>query len=51
MTFFIVVMIVLNQFLSLARSLLTVGHVLKKVNKSARSLGVPVKVQELTKHW
>ena len=43
--FVLVVMIVLNQFLPLALSWLTIGLVvLKKVNKPARNLEVPVTV-------
>ena len=40
---FVVVMLVLNKFLPLALSRLTAGCVLKKVNKPARNLPVPVK--------
>ena len=40
---FSVMMIVLNQFLPLALSRLTLGHLLKKVNIPARNLPVPAK--------
>ena len=49
--FFFVLKVVLNQFLPLALSQLTIGHLPKKVNKPARNLQVPVKVQDLTRHW
>ena len=45
----ILVIIVLNQFFPLALSRLTLGHLLKKVNKSARNLRVPAKGQDLTR--
>ena len=48
--FFIVVMTVLNQFLPPTLSWLTIGCLLKKVNKPARNLPVPVKGRDLTRH-
>ena len=41
----VIVMIVLNQFLSLAPRWLTIGCLLKQVNKPARNLQVPAKVR------
>ena len=40
------VKIVLNQFFPLALSWLTLGRLLKKVNKPARDLLVPAKLQD-----
>ena len=48
--FFVVLMLVLNQFLPLALSQLTIGHLLKKLNKPARNLRVPAKGWALTRH-
>ena len=45
------VMIVLNQFLPLALSQLTIGRLLKKVNQPPRNLQVPAKGWDLTRHW
>ena len=42
--FFVVVMIVHNQFLPLALNQLTTGRLFKKVNKPAKNLRVPAKV-------
>ena len=49
-SFFTVVMIVLNRFLPLALTLnwLAISHLVKKVNKPAMNLPVPVKVWDLT---
>ena len=46
--FVVVVMIILNQFFPLALSQLTIGLLLKKVN---RNLQVPAKVWDLIRHW
>ena len=46
--FFVVVMIVVNQFPPLALSQLTMSRLLKKVNKPARNLQIPVEVWDLT---
>ena len=43
-------MMLVNQFLALALSWLTIGSLLKKVNKPARNMPVPAKGQDLTRH-
>ena len=48
--FLVIVMIVMNRFLPLAPSRLTVGHLLKKANKPARNLPVPAKGWDLIRH-
>ena len=44
-------MIVLNQFLPLVLNRLTIDCLLGKINKPARKLRVPAKVQDLARRW
>ena len=47
----LVILIVLNQFLPLVLSWLTIGCLLRKVNKPPRNLRVPAQIWDLTSHW